>query len=202
MAQDDNIIDLLQARRREDPKGFRRYLPGVEEMLPPLQPRDKGKSPFGLTERERAFHQDGLDSLLSKLRQGATGKEDAVKALQHCAELIRDDNLPHEVDHEVMKRLIAGTIGKSPNSIKSKTTFPLVGDEDAAVLEQVSAIRGVRLDLGKGRRLVSISVFPAKVREFREMMKIVGVGSEFDTAADVSARHDDYLAMQEVHASS
>ncbi len=169
------------------------------ELLPPLPREDRRRSPFGLTEHELAFHAEGLAVEMAKLRQRAMDREGAVKALQHAAELIRDDSLPKEADHETMKSLLAAAIGKSPGSVKANTTFPLVEDSDSAVLEAVPAIRGVYLNLYKNRRLVSIRVNPAKVKEFRTMMKIVGIGADRDTATDVAANHDFYLAMQGPH---
>ncbi len=198
--QEKRILEQLRAKQRDDPEGFRKYLPGVEELLPPLQQSSKSRSPFGLTERERVCHEDGLAAALAALRQRAIGRDEALRALQHCAELIRDDNLPDAVDHETMKSLLAAAIGKSPGSIKAKTTIPLVDDPNAPILETVSAIRGVYLNLGKGHRLVSIGVNPTKVKEFREMMKIIGIVGGVDTATDVAARHDDYLAAQDPHA--
>ena len=199
-AREKQLIQLLQAKRREDPKGFSKYLPGVEELLPEL-PKRRFRSPFGLTERERSYHRDGLAEALARLEAGAIGAEKAVKALQHCAELIRDDNLPAiESRHAVMNQFIKLVIGKAPGSYKAKTTIPMGEDPNAVVLEQVSVIRGVYLNLGKSNRLVSISVHPGKVRERRELMKIVGIGT--DPASDVAARHDDYLAMQYPHGAS
>ena len=37
--QQERLIGLLQAKCHEDPEGFRRFLPGVAELLPELPPR-------------------------------------------------------------------------------------------------------------------------------------------------------------------
>ena len=196
-AQEKRLVALLQAKRRADPQGFREYLPGVSELLPALPAsRRSTRSPFGLTERERAYHRDGLADALGKLAAKTVTAEEAAKGLQHCANLIRDDNLPEEVGYETLKGLIRAALGKSPGSYRSKTTVPL-GESSGRVLEQVSAIRGVYLDLDRERRLVSVSIHPGKVRERRQLMKFVGASK--DPAPDVAARHDDYLAMQEPH---
>ena len=129
------LIDLLQAKYSEDPKGFREYLPGVAELLPepPLR-RANRRSTFGLTERELSYHRAGLLEALGRLDEGAITAEEAVKGLQHCAALIKDDNLPysgeladgvdenlpHEMGHEVLKSLVRAALGKSPGSYKSK----------------------------------------------------------------------------------
>ncbi len=193
--QQERLIALLQAKRRADPQGFREYLPGVIELLPALSARRRStRSPFGLTERECAYHRDGLADALGKLAAKTVTAEEAVKGLQHCANLIRDDNLPEEVGYEVLKGLIRAALGKSPGSYRAKTIVPLGEGSGGPVLERVSAIRGVSLDLDRERRLVSISIHPGKVRERRQLMKFVGASK--DPAPDVAAKHDDYLAMQ------
>ena len=199
--QQERLIALLQAKRRADPQGFRKYLPGVTELLPaPPARRSSAPSPFGLTERERAYHRDGLSAVLGKLDAGTVTTDEAKKGLQHCANLIRDDNLAEEVGYETLKSLIRAALGKSPGSYRAsyraKTTVPL-GAGSGRVTERVSAIRGVSLDLDRERRLVSISIHPRKFRERRRLMEIVGAYK--DSEPDVAARHDDYLAMQDPH---
>ena len=194
--QEKRLIDLLQAKYREDPKGFRKYLPGAVELLPePYSRGGRPRSPFGLTEQEIAFHRTGLAEALEKLDECSVTTEEAAKGLQHCAALIKDDNLPDEAGYEALKSLVSAGIGKSPGSYKSKTTVPL--GEGGDVHEQVSAIRGVYLDLDRDRRLVSISIHPGKVRERRRLMEFIGASK--DPEPDVSSRHDDYLAMQNPH---
>ena len=84
-------------------------------------------------------------------------------------------------------------LGKSPGSYKVKTTVPMgIGGGEA--LERVTVLRGVYLDLDRERRLVSISINPAKVREWKKLMAVVGTGR--DAEPDVSAKHDEYLAMK------
>ena len=203
--REEHLIDLLQAKYREDPKGFRKYLPGAAELLPE-QPtrRSRPKSPFGLTEMELSYRKEGLAEVLCRLDEGTLTPGDALTGLQHCATLIRDNNLQygwdevlsHEMGYEVLKSLLTVAIGKSPGSYKSKTTVP-VGEGDSPIVEQVSVIKGVRLGLDINRRLVSVSIHPGEYRERRKLMAIVGIGS--DTSSDVALRHDDYLAMQEFH---
>ncbi len=195
--QEKRLIELLQDKRRKDPEGFQKYLPGAVELLPKTFPKtNRSRSPFGLTEQERSYHEAGLAEALGKQGRGAITAGEAVKGLQHCANLIRDDNLPEEVGYETVKGLVKAAIGKSPGSYKSNATVPL--DEDGGpVLERVSAIRGVYLEFDRERRLVSISIHPRKVRERRRLMEFVGASS--DPEPGVASRHDDYLAMQDPH---
>ena len=202
--QEKRLIDLLQAKYREDPKGFRKYLPGAAELLPE-QPRtrSRARATFGLTERERSYHRAGLSEVLGKLDEGTITADEAVKGLQHCAALIKDDNLPygwdenlsHEMGYEVKKGLLRAALGKSPGSYKSKTTVPVSGD-GGPILESVSVIMGVFLDLDRNRRLVSVSIDPGKYRARRKAMAFVGASRD---NPDVALRHDDYLAMQDPH---
>ena len=130
--QEKRLIELLQAKRCEDPEGFRAYMPDVAEMLPDLSSRrTRRSSPFGLTEQEVAYHRAGLSGVLDRLNDRTIVKEYAVKGLSHCAHLVGNGSLqytgetevvnggmPHEMDHEVLRRLLRAAIGKSPGSYK------------------------------------------------------------------------------------
>ena len=201
----DRLIKLLQAKYREDPNGFRAFLPGAVELLPEQPPeRRPTSSPFGLTERELSYHREVLSEVLRKLDEGTLESTEATKGLQHCAALIKDDNLPygwveslsHEMGYEVLKSLLKTALGKSPGSYRSKTTVP-VGEGSGPLFESVSVIMGVLLDLDRSGRLVSLSIHPGTYRKRRKAMTIIGIGS--DPKPDVAHRHDDYLAMQDPH---
>lgn len=196
--QERQLIAMLETKYREDPKSFREFLPGAVDLLPDAAPKRKGSnSPFGLTEHERAFHRAGLSESLDKLAAGALLPDEAARGLQHCANLIIDDSLDKAIGHETVKALVTAALGKSPGSVKANTTAPVAGGRDGKVVEQVSAIRGVYLDIDREGRLVSITINPRQVAERRRIMQFVGAGS--DTAPDVAARHDDYLPMQYPH---
>ncbi len=196
--QERRLIEMLQAKYRKDPKGFQEFLPGAVELLPDVAHRQRAtRSPFGLTEHEVDFHRRGLSEAFAKADGGTITAEEAANGLQHCANLIIDDNLDETVDHIAIKGLVTVVLSKSPGSFKAKSTVPVAKGTVGAVLEQVSAIRGVYLDLDRERRLVSITINPRKVSERRLLMNFVG--ASWDPQSDVAARHDDYLAMQDPH---
>ena len=196
MAKDtDRLISLLQSKRRKDPKGFRKYLPEVADMLPEPAPRSISRSPFGLTESERSFHRNSLKETMQKLGKVELTKSKTVGGLHHYAMLIRDNAFYDEIEDGDFKALVKAAIGKSPGTFRVKTTIDL--DKGGPIVERVSALRGVYLDLDSERRLVSISIHPGKIKEHSRLTKIVGIGS--DSKSDVATRHDDYLAMQDPH---
>ena len=207
--QEKRLIELLQAKRCEDPEGFRAFMPDVAEMLPDHSlRRTRRSSPFGLTEQEVSYHRAGLSGVLDRLNERTIVAEEAVKGLNHCAHLVRDGSLqytgetevvnggmPHEMGHEVLKGLLRAAVGKSPGSFKARTKIP-VGD-GGEVLDRVSLIMGVFLELDGEGRLVSIDIEPGRLRKRRKLMAFVGASE--DPEPDVAQRHDDYLAMQNPH---
>ena len=69
--EERRIVELLRTKRREDPKGFRKYMPDVAELLPRLPPESgRRKSPFGLTGQELCYHRNGLSEVLEKQDHG------------------------------------------------------------------------------------------------------------------------------------
>ena len=132
--------------------------------------------------------------------QDKLGKTEALKALERCASLILDDELPKEAGHKYLVRIFEAAVGRPPGSFKANTTIPMGAHGSEAPAHRVSLVRGVVLNLDANMRLVSATVTPRKVRERKEMLKIAGIGH--DPASDVSVRHDDYLAEQSPHATS
>ena len=195
-ASSNRLVEILHSKYSQDPKAFREFLPGAAELLPDRPPpKSRPVSPFGLTERERSYHAQGLEEVSRKMHDDSLTVGEALKGLQHCADLIKDDVFTNEVTYEMLKALTKAATGKSPGSYKVKTAVPVC--EGGPVAEQISVIVGVYLDLDVNGCLVSISINPQEVRKRRDMMKIVGIGR--DSQPDVAMRHDDYLAMQDPH---
>ena len=190
------IIDLLQAKQKEDPEGFRRYLPTVADLLPAQLPKTPSTPPFGPTEKELAFHESGLREVLNKIDSGDADGRDAIKGLQHYANIKVHDSFSMNATHDMAKRLFKTAFGKSPSSYKSKITIPVDAKDAGPVKEHVTVLRGVYLELDKNRRLVSVSINPTKVKELARIMKIVGI---VKGPPDLAERHDDYFAMLDPH---
>ena len=192
------VFGHMLSKYQIDPEWVNRHLPEIGEIMSRTVSLDRTpQSPFGLTERERAFHIGSLPCVegLDKLQP-----EDAVKALEHCAALIRDDSLPFEFNHEALVRLFKAAFNKVPGSFKTNTVIPISqkdGGDDA--VHHASLVRGVVLNLDLAMNLLSVTITPRKVRERKKLMSVVGIGH--DPMRDVAARHDDYLAEQSPHAS-
>ena len=196
----DELLEMLDSKYRSEPEKFRSYLPEVAQALDSLNPpRRPGRSPFGLTERERRHHQQALARIMEA--EGTPSAEQAFKGLEHCATLIQDDGLPEEYNYGTLVKLFRAAVGKSPSSFRAQETIAVAADcSPADAVAKVSLIKGVSLDLDRGMRLVSITVLPSKVRQRRKLLAFVGIGQ--DAKSDVALRHDEYLAEQDPHASS
>ena len=191
-------FQLLISKYQADPSWFDQHLPDVSEIVRrATSPLRGSRSPFVLTDRERAYH---IEALLRAKSADKPSPQDAVKTLEHCASLIRDDSLPDCMHHESLVSLFKAAFGKSQVSFRKVTTIPIEGMRDAEPVYHMSLVRGVVLNLNLEMRLASVTITPRKVRERKTMMSVIGIGH--DPNPDVSIRHDDYLAEQSPHASS
>ena len=196
-ARRDTIIGQLKMKYRSDPEGFRAYLPAVAEILDamnPPSPARRREPPFKLTEQERAHHKQGLSKMLERLEDGSLSFKQAVRALEHYANLQRDDNWTRYTNHDMRVKLAKVALGRSHESFTEDTTVRIADDDSAPIVSKVSFLRGVYLELDESMRLISISILPAKVAEFHKMTRFVGMGHDIEGKWDVSLRHDDYLA--------
>ena len=191
------IIDLLQAKRKKDPDGFREYLPEVAALLPTPLPQKPAPPSFELTEKELAFHKAGLDQALLKIDAGNADPQDGVRGLEHFASIKTHDIFSPDATQDMARRLFKTAFGKSHRSYKRKTTLPVALENGRPVEDVVTVLRGVYLELDRDRRLVSVSINPTKVREYAKLMKIVGIVK--DAPPDMAEKHDDYLAMIDPH---
>ena len=143
--------------------------------------------------------QSALTETLAAVASGAATPAQAVKGLEHCAFLIRNDSLPAEADYESLCALFKAAFGKRPASFKKSQEIKVADDLMAAdVVHRFALVRGVSLELDKEMRLISVSVSPRKVKQRRKLLAFVGAGH--DAEPDVAQRHDDYLALISPHA--
>lgn len=200
-SKNTELIELLNSKYASNSKKFRAFMPEVAQILDRMNsPRQFTKSPFGLTEHEKSFHQKNLGCILEAVEGGLATEEQAIKGLEHCATLIHDGSLPDEVRHETLVKLLKAAVGKSPGTFKRNETIEIADDgASREVVNNASFVRGVRLDLDRDMRLVSITVSPAKVKERRKLLGIVGIGRDKESKCDVSIRHDEYLAEIDPH---
>lgn len=189
------LLDLYHS----DPVRLRKTLPELAQELDRiLSPSEKQKgdtTPFGLTEGERVHHQQQLLELLDK---GSLDRDQAVKALEHWATLVKDDNLPTFAQPEHLLSLLKTVLRKAPGSFKSVSRVPISERQTDAAIINVSVRRGVVLELDRNMQLVSVMVNPTIVRERQKLLAFVGVGH--DPSPDVALRHDDYLTEAFNHA--
>ena len=195
-----SILDLILTKYRTDPSGFRQYLPDVAEALDrvyPTRQSSRTSSPFGLTEHERAHRLAALDSIIGKLKSSQVSREDAIRALEHCAVLTEDDTLPYKVDRRSIMRLLGIVLGKPLTDVTAETTIEVSQDISSAVVNRISLVRGGVLNLTQDMHLVSISVIPQKVKEEPRAMRFVAMSKK---APQSSMGRD--VCLEDKHATS
>ncbi len=193
---EESAFQILVSKYHANPLWFDQNLPEIGEIMRQAgYSSQRSQSPFGLTDRERRYHSEALFQIGHVDKLSVT---DSIKALEHCAALIRNDSLPYEIGHETRVLLFRSAFGKSPESFKANATIPIGDQRGGEPTYRVPLVRGVVMNLNLNMSLVSVTVTPSKVKEREKLMSIVGIGR--DSATDVAARHDDYLAEQSPHA--
>lgn len=135
---------------------------------------------------------------MAAVASGAATPAQAIKGLEHCAFLIRDDSLPSEADYESLCALFKAAFGKRPTSFKKSETLRAPDRRSADdVVHKFALVRGVSLELDREMRLISVSVSPRKVKQRRKLLSFVGAAQ--DAESDVAQRHDEYLARVNPH---
>ena len=178
------VLKLLQRKYREDPVKFRRFLPGVVELLPEEnRSRRRSASPFGLTENERSRNREELADILRKLSAGTLPPEEAWVGLRQCAVLVEDGDLSygwqeylsHDFNNKVLNELLRVALGKLPRTFKKKTVVKNPRVNDGRPAETITMVKGICLDLDPSRRLMSINVNPGEYRNRGKMLSIVAL---------------------------
>lgn len=199
-ARKNLLTDLILAKYRADPEGFRIYLPDVAKVLDSMsKPHRLSRSPFGLTEHERAHRIQALESIVEGLGKGQVDSGGAIRALEHCAVLTEDDSLPREIDYKTLLRLLRFAIGKPISEVKGKATIAIQREQSDKAVNHVSLIRGVILDLSSDMRLVSVTVNPQKVKERRRAVRFIAMTEDVSRS---TAEHQHSGLEEEGHATS
>jgi len=170
------IADLVLTKYREDPSPFRRILPDLAEALDRAYPTRQSRhtfSPFGLTERERVYRLSALESITGKLKGSRASRQEAIRALEHCAVLTEDDSLPYTIDRRSVMRLIGIVLGKPLTDVTSETTIEIPQNIPSSIVNRISLVRGAVLNLSQDMHLISISVIPQKVKEWPRAMRFI-----------------------------
>ena len=106
---------------------------------------------------------------------GKISHQDAVKALEHCAVLIEDDNLPTEVDRKILLRLLRIVLGRPLSDVTANTTVEISKEHSSVAINYITLVRGAILNLTQDMHLVSISIFPQKVKETPKALRFIAM---------------------------
>ena len=172
----ETIVDRVLAHYRLDTESFRARMPDVAEALDSMFPPPRlSRTPFGLTENERAHRELTLRNLLKDLRRGEISTGDTTRTLEQCAVLAEDDSLGVEVDRRTLLQLLRLFLGKPVSSITTVTTIPATDDTNAKAARHISLLRGIVLDLTTDMRLVSITINPSRIKGRQRIMRFVAM---------------------------
>ena len=186
----EELVQLVLEVHNNDPSRLRNMLPHVADLLEGLAPQElirRGNdSPFGLTERERNFHKEALDSI--SRRSKSLTPEEAIKGLEHGANLLVDDFTPGYPPRQELLRLVRKATGIQPRKTGKPVEKVIRGGESS---RSVPVVRGIDLHLTWEFQLVRVTMNPNQWRLRSQALSIIGIGNE--TATDGAENHDAYL---------
>jgi hypothetical protein len=184
------VLNVYQA----DPNRLRKWLPEVSDLLDGLlstAPNPQGnRIPFGLTQRERDFHKEALDSIFRRFKSITVAE--AVQGLEHGANLLFADFNPDYQSRRELRQELVKLVRKA-TGIRPRQTGKLVevAIGEGEVSRIVAVVRGLDLHLTWEFKLIKVTMNPNEWRLRCKALGVVGIGR--DTAADVAENHDDYL---------
>ena len=189
--------DLLAQRildvQRIDPDRLRKALPEItyllDELEQPLAPQASNAGLTGLTVRERSFHKEELDKILSRYKTLTTAE--AVKGLEHGANLLAEnDFIPKLALREDLLKLVRKATGIRPRKT-GKAVERVVGEGNPSRVAPV--VRGIDLHLTWEFKLIKVTLDPAQWRLYCRATSFIGIGGYSDSPTDLSENHDHYL---------
>ncbi|HPD15064.1 MAG TPA: hypothetical protein PLE19_08940 [Planctomycetota bacterium] len=170
------ISDAVLACYRERPAIVREHMPSIAEALDKAYPCSPGRpmSRVTLTERERQFRVSKLQETLTALEMGKVSQEDALRAVEDSLVLASEFSLPEAANHKALTRLIEMALGRELKTSEADYVVNVSGRESERVAASQSIVRGVLCDLTWDHRVIRISVFPGRVREWGKAMAFIG----------------------------
>ena len=191
----ENLVRKVLAVYRDAPDKLRAALPDVADLLDnrlsPAPIVRNNSSPFGLTQRERDFHREALESIVRRFRSLTI--EEAIQGLEHGAVLLHDNRgtfVPMPRERDELRKLVRKVTGIRPR----KTGQPaekVIREGEAS--RQVPVVAGLLLHLTWEFKLVKVTMDPYQWRRRCQALSFVGKGRDKDGATDVAENHDDYL---------
>lgn len=189
----DKLAQILLDLHSSDPVRLRRNLPEIaqelDRILSPSEQQKGDTTPFGLTDRERAFYKESLEPLLRKSKSHSLSKDEAVKALEYAAALLTDNFSPGYPPRQDLLRLVRKATGIIPRKT-GKPEEKIV--KDGIPSRSVPLVKGVDLHLTWDFKLLRVSLDPPQWRLRGQAFSFVGKAA--DVATDVAEHHDKYLA--------
>jgi hypothetical protein len=190
----DELAERVLEVYRADPERLRETMPEVADLLDrlasPATILPRNESPFGLTQRERNFHQEALDGILRRFRY--LTEDETVAGLEHGANLLADGFIPEYSSRQTLRLNLLKLVRKATGIQPRKTGQPVERViRQGETSRSIPVVRGVYLHLTWEFKLLKVTMDPHQWRLRCQALSFVGMGR--DTATDVAENHDDYL---------
>jgi hypothetical protein len=151
-------------------------------VLKPKEPR--------LTEAERAALQAALRLSLS--REQSLDKSEAITALEHAARLLDDGDgmrFPANLREELLPVVeqASGLVIRDTGLMETSTIA------EGKPARAVPLVLGVSLNVSLDFKLLSVTLSPDELQEWKKWMRVVGIAGDVELSIDVAENHDHYL---------
>lgn len=165
----DIVFKILINKYQLNPEVLRSCLPEIIPEIEKLVSSNRRIDASGLTEIER----ERLYSFLSDTpKDDSVTKDEATRALEYCATLIRDESLPNDIDRRIILKYLHNVINTPLSDIEK---ISKINVSDGIEAKKVAVLRGVYLHLTWNDKLIAISISPTKMKERPQAMRFVGI---------------------------
>ena len=145
----------------------------------------------------RLTEEDERTAHLEELRVRLSGdqpldKPEAVIALEHAARLLEDDDgmrFPAELREQLLPVVeqASGLVIRDTGLMETSTIA------EGKPARAVPLVLGVSLNVSLDFKLLSVTLSPDELQEWKKWMRVVGIAGDVELSIDVAENHDHYL---------
>ena len=147
--------------------------------------------------KESRLTEDESDALqavlrLSLSREQSLDKSEAITALEHAARLLDDGDgmrFPANLREELLPVVeqASGLVIRDTGLMETSTIA------EGKPARAVPLVLGVSLNVSLDFKLLSVTLSPDELQEWKKWMRVVGIAGDVELSIDVAENHDHYL---------